>query len=90
MVVAYFDAAPDLPPLVSAVVPSRDTLWPPNKGMVPIRVMVSVTDDVDASVACRVTCVTSNEALPADYRSPARFRWNCGPIGLAGAAAAST
>jgi len=49
------------PPTITNVIASPNVLWPPNHKMVPVTVAVTVTDVCDASVACHITSVTSNE-----------------------------
>ena len=50
-----------VPPAIRWVRPSPPFLWPPHGGMMPVRVHVAATDDVDDRPACRVTSVASSE-----------------------------
>jgi hypothetical protein len=55
-------------PRIASVTPSVASLWPPNKGMVPVSFSVSVTDDVDPTPSCQVIGVTSNEGSNGDWQ----------------------
>jgi hypothetical protein len=48
-----------------AVFPNR--LWPPNREMVPVSVLLSVSDLCDQAVSCAVETVTSNEPIEGDF-----------------------
>lgn len=49
------------PPVVTAVSATPDRLWPPRNQMIPVRVAVVVTDDVDPTPACAIANVASSE-----------------------------
>jgi hypothetical protein len=49
------------PPVITSLVPSRTSIWPPNKAMVPVTIAVHATDAVTASPVCQVAAVSSNE-----------------------------
>lgn len=60
----------DVPPVISSVVASPNTLSPPNKKLDGVTILVKDTDVCDPSPACRITSVTaSNHAVTAgvDY-----------------------
>ena len=67
-VVRSFQVFDRTAPVIASVTPSVTSLWPPNKRMVPVSFIATVADDTDASPACRVTGVTSNEASSADWQ----------------------
>jgi hypothetical protein len=50
-------------PSISSVAATPNVLWPPNHKMVPVSVLLSVSDVCDASVSCSITSVTSNEPV---------------------------
>ena len=51
------------PPTISSITATPNSLWPPNKQMVPVTVAVSVTDVCDPTVgaSCTIISVSSNE-----------------------------
>jgi hypothetical protein len=49
------------PPQIKSISATPNTLWPPNRRMIPIRVMLEAVDDLDPSPAVRITEVRSNE-----------------------------
>jgi parallel beta-helix repeat protein len=51
------------PPTIATVTATPDSLWPPNKKMAEVKIGVTVVDDSDPAPVCRITGVTSNEAL---------------------------
>lgn len=51
------------PPVITSVIASPNVLWPPNHRMVPVSLAVAVTDNCDASPACHITSVSSNEPV---------------------------
>jgi hypothetical protein len=53
-------------PVISAAAPSQAMLWPPNNKMVPVDVTWTMSD-CDASAACRITSVSSNEPGGGDW-----------------------
>ena len=59
-------------PTIVGVVPSLDTLWPPNLLMVPVTLSVNVSDNCDAAPQCQIISVTSSEPVtaPNDTTSP--------------------
>jgi hypothetical protein len=53
------------PPAISTAAASPKVLWPPNDTLVPVS--VSIADKSDAKLLCKITKITSNEAVtPAD------------------------
>jgi hypothetical protein len=60
----YFYLGDKVPPVISSVTASPDTLWPPNHQMVEVQVTVAATDNLDPAPVSRITAVTCNE--PAD------------------------
>lgn len=50
-------------PVIQSLTPSSSALWPPNHGMVPVRVAAAVSDAVDMAPATRIVAVTSNEPV---------------------------
>lgn len=46
---------------VMDVTPGTDSLWPPNGRMVPVQFSISVSDVGDATPACSITSIMSNE-----------------------------
>jgi hypothetical protein len=51
------------PPVVANLAASPNSLWPPNHKMVPVTLMVDVSDICDATPACKVISITSNEPI---------------------------
>jgi hypothetical protein len=51
------------PPAIAAASVSPNNLWPPNHKMVPVSVAVSASDICDATPACRIVSVRSNEPV---------------------------
>ena len=49
------------PPRISSVRPSQTSLWPPNKKMATVTMIVAVSDVGDPNPRCAVASVTSNE-----------------------------
>jgi len=58
------------PPTIQDLRPVPGTLWPPQGQMVPVQVVVTAVDDVDAAPACRIATVVSNQA---GQREPRRL-----------------
>lgn len=55
-------------PVISSVTNSFSTIWPPSHNMVPLNLTVTATDScaggaINTAAACRVTNITSNEAI---------------------------
>ncbi len=72
------------PPTITAVVPSPQTLWPPNHELRNVTVEVTSTDTCDNAVpVCRVTGITSSE--PADGNGDGNtgtdFQWDAEQTG---------
>jgi len=67
-VVRTFQVFDRTAPSIASVTPSVTSLWPPDKGMVPVSFSVSVTDDVDPAPSCQVIGVTSNEGSSGDWQ----------------------
>jgi hypothetical protein len=51
------------PPAIAAVSASPNVLWPPNNKLVPVSVSVSDSDTCDPKPVCKITQITSNEAI---------------------------
>jgi hypothetical protein len=51
------------PPVISSVSAAPNVLWPPNHKMTPVTVAVSASDVCSPTVTCKITSVTSNEAV---------------------------
>ena len=49
-------------PAISAVTATPNVLWPPNGQMIPVKIAVTVADDLDPAPACRVTNVTTSDS----------------------------
>lgn len=61
------------PPVIWAATPSPAVLWPPNHKMVRVTVGVSVTDNCNDNVTCKIVAVASNEPVSGtgdDDQSP--------------------
>ena len=58
------------PPLISAISANPDLLWPPNKKMTAASIAVSVSDICDSASVCRITAVSSSEAVSDDRAMP--------------------
>lgn len=55
-------------PIIAAVTPSRSSLWPPNHWLVPVTLVPTVADAVDAAPACAITGVSGTDgASDADW-----------------------
>jgi DNA/RNA endonuclease G (NUC1) len=67
-VVRTFQVFDRTAPSIASVTPSVTSLWPPDKGMVPVSFSVGVTDDVDPAPSCQVIGVTSNEGSSGDWQ----------------------
>jgi len=52
-----------MPPMIDSIVPSPDTLWPPDHRLVPISITVSATDNCRPLPNCRIVSVTANEPV---------------------------
>jgi hypothetical protein len=50
-------------PVITRWQPSQSTLWPPNHRMVPLFMLVTVSDSVDPAPICRITSIRSNEPV---------------------------
>lgn len=50
-----------VPPTITGVAASPNTLWPPNHKMVPVTVAVSASDNSGTKPSCKITSVASNE-----------------------------
>lgn len=50
------------PPNIAYLLPTPDTLWPPNHKMRQVTVEVGSSDNCDAETNCRITSVTSDES----------------------------
>ena len=50
-------------PAITRITTTPSVLWPPNNNSVPVSVQVDVSDDSDPTPVCRITDVTSNEAV---------------------------
>jgi parallel beta-helix repeat protein len=56
------------PPTISGLTATPNNLWPPNRKMIDVTVGVTVADDSDPSPVCKITGVSSNEAVdPSDW-----------------------
>lgn len=51
------------PPDIAGAAADPGMLWPPNQEMIAVGVLVDVSDDTDPSPGCRITAVTSSEAV---------------------------
>lgn len=49
-------------PTITNVSANPSVLWPPNNKMVPVAVAVSVSDNCDAKLTCRIISVSSNQS----------------------------
>jgi uncharacterized membrane protein len=54
-------------PVIDRVAASPSLITPPNGAMIPVTVLVSVTDDVDAAPACSITGIASPGAADGDF-----------------------
>ncbi|HTM25051.1 MAG TPA: hypothetical protein VL225_07640 [Vicinamibacterales bacterium] len=55
------------PPVISSVSATPSTIWPPNDSLVPVKVAVVATDDVDAVPVCGLTSITSSAGSASDF-----------------------
>ena len=63
-------------PTITDVMATPNVLWPVNNSMVPVSLVVDVTDNSDPAPVCLITDVTSNE-------TPAQTAWQItGPLAL--------
>jgi hypothetical protein len=60
---ATVDVVDTTPPVIASVTATPNTLWPPNHGMVPMVIGVSVADVCDPSLDCHIVSVGSNEPV---------------------------
>jgi len=68
-------------PVIAEVTASPNILWPPNHGMVPVSLAVSVTDRADPAPTCRISEVTSNEARGRQGSGSTAVDWTItGPL----------
>jgi hypothetical protein len=51
-------------PVITALSATPSEIWPPNGKLVAVSVLVSATDDVDASPSCALTSITG---VPSSY-----------------------
>ena len=63
LLTAHITVADTTPPVIASVTPDANSLWPPNRKMVPVALAVSVTDAIDPAPSCSITGVSSNEAV---------------------------
>lgn len=52
-----------MPPTITSVTASPNTLWPPNHKMVPVQVTAATLDNCIAAPVCKITAVSSNEPV---------------------------
>ena len=54
-------------PVISSVTATPSTIWPPNDSLVPVKVAVVATDDVDDVPVCGLTSITSTAGPAGDF-----------------------
>ena len=68
-------------PVISSVVATPSTIWPPNGALVTVSVSVSATDNVDAAPACALSSITSTGSTADDFAITGPFSARLRAIG---------